>query len=129
MHSGLLPKDPLMHINTQVCVCVYALSGAGHRSQTEGFSLAQCSAALPDLHVKQVALTPPLLHSPLFLMSSSSLQPRPPSQSLHNPAPVELDIWMLLQPCCTCPNSKLVLTQTKNRAQCAAYSNIHSAFV
>lgn len=47
---------------------------------TEGCSLVEASAALPDLHVKQAVLSPPLLHPHRFFMSSSSQ--RPPSQSL-----------------------------------------------
>lgn len=59
-------------------VCIHSLELA---TPTEGCSLTEWSAALPDLHVKQAALTPPLLHPRLFLMPSSSLHPRPPSQS------------------------------------------------
>lgn len=72
MHSWLL-----IYTFTHRRVCVCALTGVGHRAPTEGRSIAEWSAALPDLHVKQAALTPPLLHPRLFVMSSSPLHPRP----------------------------------------------------
>lgn len=140
MHSWPLRKDTHVHIYTQACT--YTLTGVGHRSLTEGCSLAEWSAALPDLHVKQAALTPPLLHPPLFLMSSSSLHqpPPPPSQSflLFPPQSFSGLVWCLGVTAAFLtfslqkhlhysPHSEWMLTQTK-KAQCAVYSSSHSAF-
>ena len=72
---------------------------SGHGAPSEGRSLTEWSAALPDLHVKQAALTPPLLHSCLFPHVVILSAPPPPisiiltlSPSIHTGLVLCLDV-------------------------------------
>ena len=118
---------------------------SGHGAPSEGRSLTEWSAALPDLHVKQAALTPPLLHSCLFPHVVILSAPPPPisiiltlSPSIHTGLVLCLDVTaaslsfflsLSLRFLNHLHQSQQQTKQMHKKALSAFYSIVHSAFV
>lgn len=139
MHCWLLSKDTHVYIYTQMWMCT---GWNGHGAPSEGRSLTEWSAALPDPHVKQAALTPPLLHSCLFPHVVILSAPPPPisiiltlSPSIHTGLVLCLSVTAASLSFSLSPylyhlhQSQQQTKQMHKKALSAFYSIVHSALV
>lgn len=109
------------HTHRGVCLLEFAT--------TEGCSLVESSAALPDLHLKQATLAPPLLHPHRFFMSSSSRCPPPQSLLLF---PLQFPASLLMA-ACHYSLSYVLTSEARARvctsSECSPTSQLHLLWV